>query len=118
MVQVGEVGQLVTDDVAHQLLGQEHEVSRQLDDFFCCAVTQFAHATPHLKTGWREPQFIGHLPGKGQQDSVGLDFHCTPYNTGNGALDIVIVKIGTLVYLQMQGIAIPVVEDIAWHTVL
>ena len=34
VVHVGEVGQLVADDVAHQRLGQEHEVTRELDDAF------------------------------------------------------------------------------------
>ena len=39
VVHVGEVGQLVTDDVAHKGLGQEHEVAGELDDALGGAVT-------------------------------------------------------------------------------
>ena len=55
VVHVGEVGQLVADDVAHQGLGQEHEVAGELDDALGCAVPQLAHAAPHFKAGRLQP---------------------------------------------------------------
>lgn len=49
MVHVGEVRQFVADDVADELLGQEHEVAGQLDDLLGRAMPQLAHATPDFK---------------------------------------------------------------------
>ena len=51
VVHVGEVGQLVADDVADELLGHEHEVARQADDALGGAVAQLAHAAPDLEAG-------------------------------------------------------------------
>ena len=54
VVHVGEVGQLVADDIAHQGLGQEHEVAGKLDDLFGGAVAQFAHTSPDFEACWFE----------------------------------------------------------------
>ena len=51
VVHVGEVGQFVADDVADELLGQEHEVAGELNDLLGGAVSQFAHAAADFKTG-------------------------------------------------------------------
>ena len=49
VVHVGEVRQFVANDVAHQFLGHEHQVSGQLDDLLGRAMPQLAHATPNFK---------------------------------------------------------------------
>ena len=51
VVHVGEVCQFVADDVAHQRLGQEHEITGELDDLLGRAVAQLAHATSDFKAG-------------------------------------------------------------------
>ena len=55
VVHVGEVGQLVADNVADQSLGQEHEIAGELDDLFGGAVAQFAHPAPHFKSCRLQP---------------------------------------------------------------
>lgn len=116
VVHVGEVGQLVADNVAHQRLGQEHEVARELNDLFIGAVTQFAHPAAHFKAGRLQPQSVSDLAGIGQQHGMGLDLHGAADNTGERALYGFVDKVGRLVGLQMQGVTIPVVEDVAWHS--
>ena len=64
VVHVGEVGELVADDVAHQGFGQEHEVAGELDDLFGGAMAQFAHAAADFKSGGFEFQSVGDLTGE------------------------------------------------------
>ena len=118
VVHVGEVGQLVADDVTDKRFGQEHEVAGELNDLFDGAMPQLPHATAHLEACRLESQLVSYALGKRQQDGMGLNVHGTPDDAGKGTLDIVIVKIGTLMDLQVQGIAFPMVEDIAQHTAL
>ena len=75
MVHVGEMGQLMADDVANEMFGQEHEVAGQLDDSFGGAVAQFAHAAAHFKACRLQVEVVSDLAGIGQQHSMGLDLH-------------------------------------------
>ena len=65
VVHVGEVGQFVADDVAHEGLGQEHEVTGELDDLFGGAVAQFAHAASDFEASGFEAQFVRDALGQG-----------------------------------------------------
>ena len=118
MVHVGQVGQFVADDVTDERFGQEHEVAGKLDDLFDGAMPQLPHATTDFKACGLESQLVSHALGKRQQEGMGLNVHGTPNDAGKGTLDIVIIKIGTLMDLKVQGVAFPMVEDIARHTAL
>ena len=101
MVHVGQVGKLVADDVTDERFGQEHEVAGELDDLLDGAMPQLPHATAHLEACRLESQLVGHALGKRQQEGMGLNVHGTPNDAGKGTLDIVIIKIGTLMDLKV-----------------
>ena len=101
MVHVGEMGQLMADDVTDERFWQEHEVAGELDDLLDGAMPQLPHATTDFKACRLESQLVGHALGKRQQDGMGLNVHGTPDDAGKGSLDIVIFKIGTLMDLKV-----------------
>ena len=101
MVHVGQVGKFVADDVTDERFGQEHEVAGELDDLLDGAMPQLPHATTDFKACGLESQLVSHALGKRQQHGMGLNVHGTPDNAGKGSLDIVIIKIGTLMDLKV-----------------
>ena len=91
VVHVGEMGQLVADDVADERLGHEHEVAGELDDPPGRAVAQFPHAATHLEACGLQPQLAGYLPGQRQQHGVDLYLHCPPNDVRDGPRHVVVI---------------------------